>query len=134
MTLPNGSAGDLGYFIKDSLVKAPSQTPIFYDQTWTDAWPVETSPADANLHGTVGTLPTGGSSSMKRITKARHGKGGGAGAPINASGLAIGNLPGSINMGFIDGHAENMPLRSLWSLNWHAKWNQALVPAGLTAQ
>jgi prepilin-type processing-associated H-X9-DG protein len=134
MTLPNGSAGDTGYFVKDSNVKTPSQTPIFYDQTWTDAWPIETSPADANLHGIVGTIPGGGANSMKRITKARHGKGGGAGAPGGVNGLAISQLPGAINMGFIDGHAENVPLRSLWSLYWHAKWNPALIPAGLTAQ
>jgi hypothetical protein len=135
INLPNGNAGDAGYFIKDSSVKNPSQTPIFYDQTWTDAWPVETSPADANLHGTVGTtLPQGGDNSMKRITKARHGAGGGAKAPVNAIGLSIARLPGSIEMGFVDGHAENVQLRALWSFYWHAKWSPALIPAGLTAQ
>ena len=134
LTLPSGDAGDNGYFVKDNRVKNPSQTPIFYDQTWTDAWPIETSPADANLHGVVGTIPAGGGNSMKRITKARHGKGGGAGAPSAANGVAIGNLPGAINMGFIDGHSENVPLRTLWSFYWHAKWNPALIPAGLTAQ
>jgi prepilin-type N-terminal cleavage/methylation domain-containing protein/prepilin-type processing-associated H-X9-DG protein len=134
MTLPDGSAGDTGYFVKDNRVKSASLTPIFYDQTWTDAWPVETSPADANLHGVVGTIPSGGGNSMKRITKARHGRGGGGSAPSNANGLSISQLPGAINMGFIDGHAENAPLRSLWSFYWHAKWNPALIPGGLTAQ
>src|SRR6185312_11898639 len=86
MTLPDGNPGDNGYFVKDNRVKSPSVTPIFYDQTWTDAWPIETSPADANLHGVVGTIPGGGANSMKRITKARHGRGGGGGAPSNASG------------------------------------------------
>jgi prepilin-type N-terminal cleavage/methylation domain-containing protein len=133
MTLPNGSAGDTGYFVKDSNVKNPSQTPIFYDQTWTDAWPIETSPADADLHGKVGTIPSGGGNSMKRITKARHGTGGGAKAG-NVAGLPISSLPGSIEMGFIDGHAENVQLRTLWNYYWHAKWNPALIPGGLTAQ
>jgi prepilin-type processing-associated H-X9-DG protein len=134
MTLPDGSVGDTGYFVKDNRVKSASLTPIFYDQTWTDAWPVETSPADANLHGVVGTIPSGGGNSMKRITKARHGRGGGGSAPSSANGLSISQLPGAINMGFIDGHAENAPLRSLWSFYWHAKWNPALIPGGLTAQ
>jgi prepilin-type N-terminal cleavage/methylation domain-containing protein len=135
MTLPDGTGGPTGYFVKDTGVKRPSQTPIFYDQTWTDAWPIETSPADANLHGNVGpTLPSGGANSMKRITKSRHGSGGGAKAPTSATGLPVSQLPGSIEMGFMDGHAENMPLRGLWSLYWHAKWNPALVPGGLTAQ
>ena len=37
-------------------------------------------------------------------------------------------------MSFADGHAQLQPLRLLWSLPWHAKWNPAAVPAGLTAQ
>jgi len=134
MTLPDGTAGPTGYFVKDTGVKRPSLTPIFYDQTWTDAWPIETSPADANLHGTVGTIPAGTGNSMKRITKSRHGSNGGAKAPTSVAGLPVSQLPGSIEMGFIDGHAENMPLRGLWSLYWHGKWNPALVPGGLTAQ
>jgi prepilin-type N-terminal cleavage/methylation domain-containing protein len=136
MTLPNGSSGDSGYFVKDSNVKNPSQTPIFYDQTWTDAWPIETSPADADLHGVVGQgrYPTGGANSMKRITKARHGTGGGAKASSSVAGLSISKLPGSIEMGFIDGHAEKVQLRTLWNYYWHAKWNPALIPPGLTAQ
>ena len=70
---------------------------------------------------------------MRRITKARHGSGGGAKAPHDVTGLAIGKLPGSINMGFIDGHAENVKLTKLWDLYWHAQWTPSLVPAGLTA-
>jgi len=134
MTLPDGNPGDAGYFVKDSNVKHTAQTPIFYDQTWTDAWPIETSPADADLHGRVPNLPSGGANSMKRITKARHGAGGGGKAPGNVSGMPVGQLPGSIEMGFVDGHAENVTLRSLWNLYWHARWNPALVPGGLTAQ
>jgi len=135
ITLPDGTPGVDGYFVKDSRVKNTAQTPIFYDQTWTDAWPVETSPADANLHGTVGpNLPQGGDNSMKRITKARHGSGGGGRAPSAAPGIPIGRLPGAIDMGFIDGHAETVPLRALWTLYWHARWNPVLVPANLTTR
>jgi prepilin-type processing-associated H-X9-DG protein len=28
-------------------------------------------------------------------------------------------LPGAINMGFFDGHAEQVPLERLWQLHWH---------------
>jgi prepilin-type N-terminal cleavage/methylation domain-containing protein len=133
MTLPNGDAGDKGYFVKVSTVKQPAQTPIFYDQTWTDAWPIETSPADKDLHGVANTttLPAGGANSMKRITKARHGS---SKAPSNVTGMPVGQLPGNIDMGFIDGHVDKQPLRGLWQLYWHAEWIPALVPPGLTAQ
>jgi prepilin-type N-terminal cleavage/methylation domain-containing protein len=136
MTLPTGMPGDAGYFVKDTRASHPAQTPIFYDQTWTDAWPIETSPADRDLHGIANTttLPAGGANSMKRITKARHGSGGGVKAPVVAAGTPVLQLPGSIDMGFIDGHVENEPLRNLWQLYWHAQWNPAAVPAGLTAQ
>jgi len=134
MTLPNGNPGvDHGYFVKESKVKFPSQTPIFYDQTWTDAWPIETSPADKDLYGVTGTIPSGGVNSMRRITKARHGSGGGAKAPHNAAGTLVSKLPGSINMGFTDGHAEGVKLPRLWDLYWHAEWTPAQVPGGLTA-
>src|SRR5882724_11592540 len=40
-TLGNGSSGDGGYFVKESKVTHSAETPIFYDQSWTDAWPTE---------------------------------------------------------------------------------------------
>jgi hypothetical protein len=36
-------------------------------------------------------------------------------------------LPGAINMGFDDGHAELVKLKNLWSYTWHLNWNPALV-------
>ena len=129
MTLPNGNPGDDGYFVKDRSVKQPSQTPIFYDQTWTDSWPIESSPGDTDLHGVANTttLPAGGANSMKRITKARHGSSGGGKAGMVPPGTPAGKLPGSIEMGFADGHAQNTYLRDLWTLYWHAQWNPNLV-------
>lgn len=128
-SLPNGSSGDLGYFVKISGVKVTAQTPLFYDQTWTDAWPVETDRPDMDLYGTIPTIPGGWGSEMKRITKARHGTGGGGKAPHSAAGLSISALPGNIDMGFMDGHVEKVPLKNLWNLYWHAQWNPALVNA-----
>ncbi len=31
-------------------------------------------------------------------------------------------LPGAINSGFVDGHAELVRLERLWSLDWHKGW------------
>jgi prepilin-type processing-associated H-X9-DG protein len=32
-------------------------------------------------------------------------------------------LPGAINMAFVDGHAETVPLENLWTLYWHKNWD-----------
>ena len=36
-------------------------------------------------------------------------------------------LPGGINMGLADGHAEYSKLKNLWNYYWHLNWNPALV-------
>jgi len=137
--LGNGSGTPGNYFVKDTAVKKSSETPLFYDQSWTDAWPLETDAPNRYLYTGEGaaTLPTttaigfrgygGTSGHMGRITLARHGSGGGAKAPKDAVGTKISQLPGAINMGLADGHAEPMKLRNLWNLYWHAQWNPSLV-------
>ena len=53
---------------------------------------------------------------MGRITIGRHGNLSGVDlARVNTSG----SLPGSINMGFIDGHAATVPMDDLWEQYWH---------------
>jgi prepilin-type N-terminal cleavage/methylation domain-containing protein/prepilin-type processing-associated H-X9-DG protein len=123
-----------GYFVKESNVKKPTETPMFFDEEWTDCWPLETDSSAHDLYtGGYGQPSGNGNPGMSRVTIARHGAGGGAKAPRNITGLATTKLPGAVNMGFVDGHAQLIPLRGLWSLYWHAQWNPALVPA-LTAQ
>jgi len=124
----DGSGIPNNYYVMDSRAKHPSETPIFYDQTWTDSWPTETGCPDQDLYGVVGTIPTGGvgANSFNRITKARHGSGGGTLASHNFTGIPS-QLKGAINMGFLDGHGELVPLRNLWNYYWHAQWNPALV-------
>jgi prepilin-type processing-associated H-X9-DG protein len=40
-------------------------------------------------------------------------------------------LPGAIDMVFVDGHAELVPLEKLWQLNWHRKWQAPAKRPGL---
>jgi prepilin-type N-terminal cleavage/methylation domain-containing protein/prepilin-type processing-associated H-X9-DG protein len=134
-TLGNGNAGINGYFVKESVVKKSSETPIFYDQSWTDAWPTENGTPNRYLYTGAGAMGTtgqrgngGGPGEMGRITMARHGSGGGAKAPKDAAGMPASNLPGAINMGFTDGHAQLVPLKTLWNYYWHAQWNPSAVP------
>jgi prepilin-type N-terminal cleavage/methylation domain-containing protein/prepilin-type processing-associated H-X9-DG protein len=117
-------------FVHESAIRYSARTPCFYDQTWTDSWPLETSAAGADVHGQVGTIPGGGTGNeMNRIAKARHGGGGsGSKASHDLGTTAKGkDLPGAINMGFADGHAEPVKLIALWDYNWHAQWKPTSV-------
>jgi prepilin-type N-terminal cleavage/methylation domain-containing protein/prepilin-type processing-associated H-X9-DG protein len=134
--LGNGQGSPENYFVKDIGVKNSSLTPIFYDQSWTDAWPLETDAPNRYLYTAQGaaTLPAGAAVAfrgypghMGRVTLARHGSGGGPRAPRDSVGTKASQLPGAINMGYCDGHAETMRLKNLWTLTWHARWNPALV-------
>lgn len=135
-TLGDGSSGKGGYFIKEAGVKRPINVPIFYDQSWTDAWPTEKGTPNRYIFsaGTGLTSPTGqrgnggGPGEMGRITMARHGSGGGTKAPKDVVGMPASRLPGAINMGFADGHTELVRLIDLWNFEWHAKWNSKSVP------
>jgi prepilin-type processing-associated H-X9-DG protein len=131
--LGDGKNLPANYFVKDTGVKKSSDTPLFYDQSWTDAWPLEVDHPNRYLYtaGSAATLPGGfrnfNNGHMGRITLARHGAGGGVKAPKDANGTKVSQLPGAINMGMADGHAESVKLKSLWNLYWHATWNPSLV-------
>jgi prepilin-type processing-associated H-X9-DG protein len=56
---------------------------------------------------------------MCRCTVARHGTSA-ASAPRNFPPGQI--LPGGINMGLADGHAELVKLQNLWAYYWHLGW------------
>jgi len=102
------------YFFKNfSSVLHTAATPLFCDSIWADAWPDEVSGPAIDL--TRGALTP----DFGRITIARHGINPGN-APRNVAGAAP--LPGAINAGFVDGHAERVPLESLWGLSWHRNY------------
>jgi prepilin-type N-terminal cleavage/methylation domain-containing protein len=118
-----------GYFIKDTNVKRPADTPLFFDEEWTDCWPIETDGSAHDLYtGGYGQPGGAGNPGMSRATIARHGSSGGSKAPQNvAVGTSVSKLPGSTVMGFTDGHVQVAQLRSLWTFFWHAQWNPASV-------
>jgi prepilin-type processing-associated H-X9-DG protein len=104
-----------GPYKNDSAVENSTLTPMFMDSTWINLDPIETDPPARDLYN--GDPSKEG---MPRITIARHGGRPASSAPRN---VPIGTLMiGSINMGFADGHAENIKLESLWTLYWHRGW------------
>jgi prepilin-type N-terminal cleavage/methylation domain-containing protein/prepilin-type processing-associated H-X9-DG protein len=101
------------YFKTFSSVQNPSMTPFFCDSIWADVWPDEKSgPAVDLFRGAVNP-------DFGRITIARHGISP-ANVPRKLSGTAP--LPGSINVSFADGHAEQVALEKLWGYTWHLNY------------
>jgi prepilin-type N-terminal cleavage/methylation domain-containing protein len=119
--LPNGKPGSAGYFMKETFVKSPSDTPIFFDENWADCWPMET---DVPYTDTFQGRPlTQKFSEMGRIAIVRHGSGHGG-----AYRGTISQLPGAVNVGCFDGHASFAKLSSLWAnYYWHAQWDPTKV-------
>lgn len=102
---------------KQSIIQKPSETPVFFDSGWVDAWPMETDPPNTDLYNGTYMRNTPG---MERATIARHGGVNPAKAPVDFD--TSQRLPGAINIGMADGHAELVKLENLWGLFWHRDW------------
>jgi prepilin-type N-terminal cleavage/methylation domain-containing protein len=113
------------FFGKESAIQKSSQTPVFYDSTWVDAWPLVTDKPSSPCN-----LYSGGDFNqyigMPRFLIARHGKGPATSAPQNINPAFTATLPGSIEVGCYDSHVELVPLDGLW---WKFYWNINYVPA-----
>ena len=101
-------------FSKDTQVQRPSQTPVFVDCIWMDFFPLETDAPSYDFYN--GDMANG----LSRCTIARHGGSNPAAAPRDVDTTGI--LPGAINLGFADGHAELVKIETLWQLYWHYNW------------
>lgn len=98
----------------DADSQRPSSTPVIADSNWIDTWPQETDPPAQNLF--TGDDFAG---AMVRLTLPRHG---GVTWAKSQKYNPKDDLPGAINIGFVDGHAEMVRLERLWSLDWHKDW------------
>jgi prepilin-type N-terminal cleavage/methylation domain-containing protein/prepilin-type processing-associated H-X9-DG protein len=104
----------------ESAIQNAVLTPMFMDSIWINFDPKETdAPARDLYHGDQSQ--TG----MSRITIARHGDSAASSAPRSVPPGAI--LPGTINIGFVDGHAEQIKLQNLWTYYWHRNWKTPAV-------
>jgi prepilin-type processing-associated H-X9-DG protein len=86
-----------------------SLVPLVCDSAWPDGWPMASDTGNTTVDTQAN--PTGlstNSNFMKRYCISRHGK--------------------SVNVGALDGHAENVMLKQLWSFKWHSAW---VVPSPL---
>jgi prepilin-type N-terminal cleavage/methylation domain-containing protein len=118
-----GGANPGFFFPKLSSVQKPAQTPLFFDQNYIEAIPLESDPAATDLY--FGQNPV----TIQRVgmgccTIIRHG---GRTASSSVPWTHGQPLPGAINMCFTDGHGELVKLPNLWNYYWHLNWKPALV-------
>jgi hypothetical protein len=102
-------------FANEAAIKRPSNTPVFADAVWTDAWP------QTNLTASTFNLSLGDGADafgFGRLNIARHGSG------ASTATAPAANLPGAINLDFADGHAATVKLRDLRRLTWNANWTE----------
>lgn len=102
-------------FKKESSIQKAVLTPVIMDSVWVDCWPWQTDPPANNLYEGSGTAP--GNVGMERITIPRHAWKSASAAPQNYQ--AFQPLPGGINLGLFDGHAQLAKLETLWTYYWH---------------
>ena len=111
-------------FGKFSATPKPANTPLFFDQNYIIAFPLEYDSPAPDLY--TGQPPIGyARDGMGCCTILRHG-----GRTANQSvPYATGQPlpPGAINMGLADGHVELSKLPNLWNYYWHLNWDPALV-------
>jgi prepilin-type processing-associated H-X9-DG protein len=98
-----------------SSIQRSSQTPMFFDSIWDLMAPLESDPAANDLYTGFWINAT-----MGDCTILRHGGRTAAGAYTFAGQKQA--LPGAINIGFCDGHAQLVGLRDLWQQYWHYNW------------
>ncbi|HVY68898.1 MAG TPA: prepilin-type N-terminal cleavage/methylation domain-containing protein [Verrucomicrobiae bacterium] len=96
-------------------VQKPSQTPVFFDENWVDAYPLATDVPAEDIY--AGRSYFDRQNEMGRVTIARHGFRPPDSAPRNLA--PGGSMPGGVNMGMTDGHAELVKLERLWKYYWH---------------
>jgi prepilin-type N-terminal cleavage/methylation domain-containing protein/prepilin-type processing-associated H-X9-DG protein len=105
-------------FNGDGDIQKPSETPVFSDSNWLDGAPAEGNPPFHDLY--TGSALTTWAGDMGRVAICRHGSVSQNQIPRN---LQRGDkMPGGINICMADGHAQLVPLESLWRLSWHRNW------------
>ena len=124
-----GHPSRAAYFMAESEIERPSQTPAFADAAaawW--AWPTADDLPAANLvTGGAGLVGPGGAG-MAAFTIPRHGS---RPRPVPTEHPPEQPLPGAINVAFQDGHAAFVRLEQLWQLYWHRDYQPPPQRPGL---
>jgi prepilin-type processing-associated H-X9-DG protein len=103
-------------------IEQVSATPVIGDGVALSSIPEASDPAPSNLFDG----DAGKGARMSQFCIPRHGS-----RPTSAPNPwpPGGRLPGAVNIGFYDGHAEPVPLEGLWQLYWHRGYTPTTRPA-----
>ena len=100
-------------FTTESRVAQPAAAPLFVDGVWFIVAPVAADWPAADLYTGYNPEHLG---SMAIMTIPRHGS---RPMPVPHKWPASSAMPGAVNVGFFDGHAQSVKLDGLWQLYWH---------------
>jgi prepilin-type N-terminal cleavage/methylation domain-containing protein/prepilin-type processing-associated H-X9-DG protein len=108
-------------FRSEAGIEQASATPVIGDGVALVAVPYASDVAPSNLYDG----DAGGDHRMNVFCIPRHGS-----RPTSAPNPwpPGGRLPGAVNIGFYDGHAELLPLEGLWQLYWHRGYTPTTRP------
>lgn len=96
-----------GYFWRSTSVRDAKNIPAFLDGSYRALNPIE---ADGNqAPNQRDEMEVGWKNSMKRVCIDRH--------------------SGTVNVVFLDGHADKVGLKALWSLKWSKRWDHKKAPS-----
>jgi len=122
--LGNAVTHPSGIFHNEAGIQSAVLTPMFMDSAWINFDPLETDSPARNLYNPL-TGTDAASEGMPRVCIARHGGLPASSAPQNVLPGTV--LPGAINIGFVDGHAQQVKLQNLWTYYWHRDWQTPSV-------
>jgi prepilin-type processing-associated H-X9-DG protein len=109
-----GTNIDYRAFLREDLVTQSTWTPLVADSIGPYLLPTDGDMPATNLYtGDAG--PNGPFGSMKAVAIPRHGN---RPRPVPRNWPITSPLPGAVNMGFFDGHAQAVKLDALWQLYW----------------
>jgi len=112
------------FFKVESQVHVPVLTPVLVDSIILEVLPeARDQPPGDLFYG--GDIANGG---LLQSIVPRHGR-----RPSKLAGLWPANqpLPGAVNVGFFDGHAEQVQMEKLWHLYWHRNYEPPTKRPGL---
>jgi prepilin-type processing-associated H-X9-DG protein len=109
-----GTNIDRRAFVRENLVAQPTWTPLVADGIGPYVLPNSGDMPATNLFsGDAG--PSGPFGTMKTVAIPRHGN---RPIPVPRNWPSSSPLPGAVNVGFFDGHAQSVKLDGLWQLYW----------------
>jgi prepilin-type N-terminal cleavage/methylation domain-containing protein/prepilin-type processing-associated H-X9-DG protein len=105
----DSSRTPISFFTQDQIHK-PELTPVLADSV---SWAITARATDTPPQNLVTAERAG---SIAGLCILRHGN---RPNPVPTSWPSAKRLPGAINVAFVDGHVELVPLERLWQLYWH---------------